>query len=588
MPYASHRTRYVVIILLLTWLGLVLLSRPAHGGWNTWAVEVHPTTALCPLVSVSDDAAYGALVVWQENTALGGRLKARHLLASGDLDPAWASPVMLSTADVPRTALGSVSDGTGGAYVWWMEAEWLYLTRIAPNGSIAAGWNARGRVMGALVSEDARPLGHADGSGGVYLGWLSLAEPQFVSIRVAHVGPANTGKDGWTFGSRVLGGTFEHGESVNGFAIDAAPGGGLWLAFATTTVNAEPPGYAAGDVRITRVTAAGLPANGWDAHGVSVAPFRGDLVVQSPEWGYAPNMSLAAVANDGATGAYVLYGDFADPGGGPLWPAFRLARVDQAGAPAGGWAPGGIAVTHATGLAPTSDPGATWSLRALADGMGGVHAGLPGFYSHGSAFQFLRVSGAGATVASEGVGDMKSLEFAPRGDGGLFLASFWPNGPTGPYQPAAHIRAEQSDPGTGYSAWHPEPWEYWYGDIGISATGDGGAIFAWSQVNMDYGVFAVRMNPSGLVTGVPPTSTRSGLHVWFARGAGVRVQDDGAGRYTLRIHDVNGREVASGSSDGSAAATWTVPGTAELPSGIYFASSSRGGVEGNTKIVVIR
>jgi hypothetical protein len=47
MPLASHRTRYLIIAFLLTWLGLMLFTRPAHGGWSTEPVEVHATAAEC-------------------------------------------------------------------------------------------------------------------------------------------------------------------------------------------------------------------------------------------------------------------------------------------------------------------------------------------------------------------------------------------------------------------------------------------------------------------------------------------------------------------------------------------------------------
>ena len=109
MPFASHRTRFLILALLLSSLGVLLLTRPANGGWSADPVEVHATTALCPLVSVCGDDADGSIVTWQENTAGGGLLKARRLLASGALDPAWAAPLAVSDRDgiyFVRTVLG--------------------------------------------------------------------------------------------------------------------------------------------------------------------------------------------------------------------------------------------------------------------------------------------------------------------------------------------------------------------------------------------------------------------------------------------------------------------------------------------------
>lgn len=165
MPVASHRNRHLILALFVLSLGLLLLVRPAHGGWSADPVEVHATSALCPLVSVSDDGHRGSIVVWQENTASGGLLRAQHLLASGDVDPAWSGPAAVSNIDVARGALGTVSDGTGGAYVWWMENTMLMLNRLAPNGAVASGWLARGKNVGSLPTTDHRPRAMSDGAG---------------------------------------------------------------------------------------------------------------------------------------------------------------------------------------------------------------------------------------------------------------------------------------------------------------------------------------------------------------------------------------------------------------------------------------
>src|SRR5262245_5923235 len=561
MTLASHRTRFAVIALLLASLGLLLTSRPAHGGWSADPVQVHATTSLCPLVSASDDANYGAIIVWQENSATGGVLKARHLLATGDVDAAWAAPVTVSTADMARSALGSVADGEGGAYVWWMEGAQLYLTRVAADGTIGGGWPARGRLLGSLLDPNSRPHGVPDGSGGIYLGWLApmnLMSAEAV-VRAAHLGPDNIGKGGWGNGSRTLGSTQEFGEVVSAFGIDVASDGGLWLAFATTTV-VELQVYAAGDVRLARLTAGGMPETGWDAHGVSVAPFRGDLLATSPDWDLAPHMSLAAIAHDGGTGTYLVYSQITGEEPNAIALSYRLARLNQAGAPAAGWPADGQPLSPG-GATSYGDPGATYSLRALADESGGVQAGLPAFFTHGTMYELRRVSGTGTTLASTFAGDTRALEYVARTDGGLYLASFWPNGPLGMYQPNAYIRAEQSSPGQGFLEWHTEP-STWYGDVGLSSTGDGGAIFAWSQVQERFGVFAVRLNPSGVVTGVPPSTASRGVRMWFTRGVGVQLATGGGTSVTLRLHDVTGREGARGEWGGDGLAPGGKRGTA--------------------------
>ena len=582
MTTTSHRTRLALLALLLLSLEFLLFTRPAHGGWSAEPVQVHATTALCPLVSASDDSHYGAIVVWQENTASGGLLKARHLLATGDVDPSWNAPTLLSTAQVSRAALGSVADGVGGAYVWWMENALLYLTRVAADGTIGTGWPARGRQIGSLIDSNSRPVAVADGSGGLYLGWLTRAQilsDQFV-VRAAHLGPDNTGQTGWGNGVRVLGSTLDFSETVNAFGLAAAPDGGLWLAFATTSI-ASPGVYAAGDVRIARYTASGMPEAGWDAHGVSVAPFRGDLLVDSPNWGLAPPMRLAAVASDDAGGAFVLFGDVWDSQGSGIVSNYRLQRVDVAGANAPGWPAGGRQV-----------PGGAWhgqsastSLVLHSDLTGGAFSGQPMFFDHGVSYDFTHFSAAGDVLPGGFAIGGTGVESGARGDGGIVAASFFPSGPSGPFQPSAYLQVDQTDPGASFTEYHAEPVIEWYGDIGLSATGDGGSIFAWSQVNERFGVFAIRLNPSGIVTGVPPGSAGQRLRLWYARGSGVQVEAP-AGLVSLALHDVTGRVAARGTSDASG--SWTLPGTAGLPSGVYFAHAKWSDRDTHARVVVIR
>jgi hypothetical protein len=217
--------------------------------------------------------------------------------------------VLLSTADAVRSALGSVSDGAGGAYVWWMEGTQLYLTRLAAEGAVATGWPARGRQLGTLATPGSRPVVLADGSGGAYAAWLTAAIlPQtWVTIRAQHLGPANTAKDGWPSGGRTLADTQANSQQASTFGIEAAADGGLWLAYATT-VEAEFGVYSPGEVRVARYTGAGLSASGWTASGVAVTEFRGDLLAGSADWGVAPKLRLAAIAQDGSGGAIVLSG----------------------------------------------------------------------------------------------------------------------------------------------------------------------------------------------------------------------------------------------------------------------------------------
>jgi hypothetical protein len=584
MTFASHRTRYFVHAFILSLFGLMLLSRPAHGGWSADPVQVQSTSALCPLVSVVGDAQGSSIVVWQENTASGGLLQARRLLASGDLDPVWTAPLEVSDHEAARIALGGVSDGAGGGYVWWMEGFQLFLTRVTPAAGIAPGWPARGRNIGSLYSAEHRPQVIADGSGGVYVAWMtmpSLLPPYQWTVHGQHLGPANTSVGGWPAGGRTLATALDVW-MTNSFGIGVAPDGGLWLAWQTTLPGDPDPGP--GDLRLTRLASSGLAAPGWTAEGVSLAEFHGELL-SSYGWHAVPASALVAVASDGGDGAFVLASALVDDGyqvtASPL-----LRRVDASGQPSEGWTSAGIAVSG-WGLPEAWDAGANASLRALPDTHGGVLAGFPMFASEFTAtFGFQHRSAAGAALAGGASADQRGVEVAARDDGGLWMASYKPSGATGPYEADAYIAASASDPGGSFYESVPSYYATRYGDVGLAATGDGGAIFAWSQLIDRQGVYAVRLSPSGVVTGVPPIAPARAFRAWFVRGAGVRVQG-GDATFSLRLHDVTGREVASGAAEGGGGA-WTVPGTSGLPSGIYFVNAMIGGRSVHARVAVVR
>jgi hypothetical protein len=595
VPVASHRVRYVVLAFVLTWMALLLLTRPAQGAWSADPVEVHATSALCPAVSAVDDSHFGAIIVWQENTANGGLLQARHVLANGDLDPSWSGPAAVSNLEASRLAIGAVSDGAGGAYVWWMENTALFLNHLTSAGTVAAGWVARGRNVGNLPTTEHRPVVLADGEGGVYLGWLS--RPFFfdptVSIRVVRLGPTGAGAGGWPSGGRAFGLVGDAGVSVSAFGIDTAPGDGLWLGW--QTVLPGPDGsYLPGALRALRLGVAGLPAEGWTSEGVMLATYDASFINFAPGWQAAPAASQTAVAHDASNGAFIVASQGVTDGNELVFHN-TLRHVDAVGQPAAGWALEGVNLgdVYASGI---PDPGAQGSLRAVADHQGGVFAGLPFFASEfTSAMTFSRRSATGESIPG-GVGAaQRGIEVASRGDGGLFVAAFKPSGATSVYDADAYISVSQSDPGAGFYESKTSYSATRYGDVGLTATGDGGAIFAWSQLIDRQGIYAIRLGQAGAVTGAPPMppipmlgSPR--LRAQFVRGEGVHAVATIAGSTRVRfaLLDVSGRRVASLDSDALPGAEVVIPGTRDLPGGVYFARASDGVHVLGARVLVLR
>ncbi len=556
-----------------------LFALPAHAGWSASPVEVYSTSHECPQVAAASDAAHGAVVVWQETTTGAlGVLRAQHLLAGGDVDPAWGGPVWVSDTALVRSVLVALTDGTGGAYVSWLEGLDVYLTHIDANGARSAGWPARGRRLGSQYDAAQRPSVLVDGAGGIYVAWHQASDPwpTYVYLMLAHLGASNGAADGFPVsGIRAIGTTSDEQEWVCTSAIDLAPDHGLWVAWGTSVRTEADP--LPGDFRLLRLTPAGLPLPGWDAHGVSIGTFNSDrLEFSDAGWTLFPAMSLVGVASDGAGGAFVDRGDVQgyDPVVTP-----RLMHYDANGALAGGWPAGGVLICRPFGVpgSISRDMGYGASLRALPDGVGGVYASYAGLFATDSppAVRFDHYGAAATRLAGGAGADLPDFEDVTQsGDGGLLTASCRAWGPYSAWEAPAYISCGLSNAGS-YYAWHPEAVQHWYGDVGAAATGDGGAIFCWSQLLESQGIFAVRLEASGLA-GVPRTHAvvAPGLALRFAPGVGVHV-DAGfaaAGAVRLTLTDVAGRAVARERfTAGTGEREWTLAGTASLPAGLYFA-----------------
>ena len=564
-------------------LGASLLA-PAvgHAAWSVDPVTVHATTDACPLVAAASDAQDGAIVVWQQDDAANPgvfRLLASRVLAPGDLDPAWpAGGATVSSATVQRSALGALGDGSGGAYVWWMEDASLYLTRMLSDGAIAPGWLARGKLLGSLFSPAFRPLVFADGQGGIWLGWLT-GEPLHTAGRIAHLGPNGLGAGGWPNNSRGYAASISSGEgglATLAFTCAPAPGGSAWIAWGDAVYDGT--AYQAGSWRLLHTTATGVPAAGWDAAGLPVRDFHGELLAGTfcPDASCQPPYFAAspvAVASDGADGVYLLLSDVTGEG---EWPRStpRLFHLDVAGAAVPSWPAGGV-VPYASGSDGAVDPGANCSLRLFPEAAGGVFALRPSYFSEGYIDLTLARFTPAATRTEWSRATPNGLECIVPPSGDTYVADYWPIGPQGPYSPIASLNLEQTyasgASGPGFHESHDQTWGTWYGDVGLAPTSGAGAIFTWSQVRERQGVFARRFTSVGEVTGVPAGGPVAGaLRLRFAPGRGVVATLGAVTGGRIRLLDVSGR--ACGGADVPAGAREvTLEGTAPLAPGLYFA-----------------
>jgi hypothetical protein len=515
-------------------LGAAFLA-PAVGraAWSANPVTVHATTDHCPLVAAASDAQNGAIVVWQQNSGSLRPFLAKHLLASGDVDPAWpAAGASVTTATGGGGALGALSDDSGGAYVWWLEGPSFYLTHMLTNGTIASGWPARGKLMGSLfVSEfgtvPSRPQVFPDGQGGVWAGWLSGARLATLG-RIYHLGPDGLGAGGWPTTGRAyaVSGSPDLGlPQTLGFAYAPAPDGGAWVAWVDAPYDSA---FHAGSCRLLRVNSSSNVVSGWPGLGKIVSTFHGELLSgsyyePSPYYGECP----VAVASDGAAGAYLLrYDVYVDSYYGTVCHPL-LARFDSIGARPPSWP--SDRGTHVSGFESSMDHGPECSLRLFPEEGGGVFMLRPSYFSEGgSSLTLTRFTPTGSQTAWASSGTC-GFECIVSPNGETWLADYWPVGRQGPFSPSAelalmHTRSSGQE-GPGYWEYHDVQFGTWYGDIGLAPAQENDAIFVWSQETERFGIFAQIFGDTPV-----PTLVESFRAVPVAEGVRIewRLSDAGA------------------------------------------------------------
>jgi hypothetical protein len=544
-------------------IALACCAPSAHAAWSTEPVTVTPTTAPIPLVEGCADGAYGTFAAWQEGSP-SGILRVQHLLATGDLDPAWPAGAVACGVSAARSELVALPDRLGGVYLSWKEGSGLYVTRLDPGAAVAAGWPARGRFLGGVFADSPRPSTIEDGEHGIYLAW-GVATSTAVAI---HLGPANTGAGGWPNSARSVSVGDLSNNTIYWPQIALAPDGGIFAAWAMSSTD---EGAAPSAWRLRRLTSAGLNAAGWPAEGVSFGSFQRELL------GSPVKASLLALSPDGRGGVFLTIGNpiGTEPGWGAILET-RLYRLQGSGESASDWPAEGKVATPAppyyTEFGATPD----YSYGIFDDTRDGALAGFPQFGIHnGSNVSFVRCDetgqfDSGVAASASPVGH----EVAGSGSGGYFVASFYPTGPLGPYQPYAFLAVRNTNPGwNGWTEYHWECCATYYGDIGLAATQDGGAVFFWSQVLERIGLFARRFNPAGEVTAVEPGSSPTVVlsRLRFVPGVGVRatVELPGADGARLELFDLAGRRIASQAIE-AGAEELTVEGTSALPSGLYI------------------
>ena len=557
----TYRMRHLALVLLL-------FAAPAYAGWSPGGVTIKSTTNNIPLVKACSDGANGSFVAWQEETGSGPVLRATHLLPIGDLDPVWpADGALACSVATTRTQVGALPDRLGGVYMWWLEGASIYVTRLV-DGHFAQGWPARGRLLGALNSSRAPgPRVIEDGAHGIYAAWGSSNSSLATAI---HVGPSNTGAGGWPNGIRTLSTSADL--SAEGFnlwpQIALAPDGGLFVAWASFGADMSTHTLTPGFWRLRRVTAAGTNSPGWPSEGMAFGAF--DFAPFEPQYSFKSSLLALCPSIDGV---YLLIGDPSADQGGGVSVSSRLLRLQGNGTSAVGWPDQGIPIS---GPYAYYDGGEISAYRLNADGRGGLWMRGLFFYSEFSTeVDYANYYPTGAFVGpTESQWLLDGDEFAVGSDGTAWLATSHGRGPYNAYDDWAQLHLTHAAQSLVWE-YHTEPVVYWYGDIGVAATDDGGAVFYWSQFNQRYGLFARRFTAAGEVTGVPiPTGAGEPvLRARYVRGQGVcaTIEIPAGAVSRLELLDVAGRRVAQQHwTSASTSSDVVLGGTGSLPTGIYF------------------
>jgi hypothetical protein len=605
-PLVAHRLPSLVVAVILISSATtpdLATPTPVPDTPIDGALLVKPTTAAATTMAATWDGTHGAIVLWQEERSAGrGVLFAQHVLRSGEVDHGWpAEGAVVCSTEAARRALGIVNDGVGGAYCWWVEDRDIYVSRLEPGGTIAASWPERGKLLAPRLFYYRVPTVLPDGLGGIYVCW----QDHHLGIDVLRLGPHGQPVAGWSSGPRLLNSTLLGTESALAPSFHVGDNGGFWAVWGAIQGSWEAP--AGGSFRVQYRNARGLPEAGWDHEGATVGEISAldsynlGVLLESP-------YPLAAVAPNPLGAVDMVRWD--PLASDPTWPdRLRLRRYTHRLESGEGWPAEGVplAVVWPYGRnMPTGAPlrlqrGPGPDLQVIAPG---VLAGMVRSIRDGSdVTQPLHSSVVRFGWPRQG--EVHHAEVT--GDGDRLLHSnattTWYDGHHGGLASveAALVSARSGESAfigesRGFSsASSPGPygrWERWYGSSTVVSTHDGSAMLFWCQVNEVQGILARPLGPLGDIVSVPGSSwvPDEKVSARFDRPVGVRVRlgTDVVGPVRISLMDVNGRRIASLGLTADHGGDWLVPGTREIPPGLYFVVARSTGDAASVKVVVAR
>ena len=588
---ANHARRSRSAFLPVVIAGVVLSTsatpRPGSADWPQFGRPVTTASKNQLHSAAATDGAGGAVITWQDDRFKRVNIFAGHVLASGDLDPAWpddgqavlTDTLALPSTDVAQFAPVIVSDGAGGAIVAWEDLRNpandidLFAQHVLASGVVDRAWPANGVALSAVVGNQDLQAIISDGVGGAFVTWRDArAGVSNVDIYAQHVLASGRVDPGWP---------------ANGLAVAATPGrqdfpiivedgaGGAIIAWEDSASVAS--GL---DVFAQHVLGSGVLDPAWPVHGRALVTAPGA-------------QGRGSITTDGARGAIVAWTD------GRVANTFHIfaQHLLATGAVDPAWPVDGRAISNAGFL--ESRP------LAVPDGRGGAVVTWQALDVHLNMFaQHVTAAGvvdpawpAGGRALSPTRRQESHAEAVADGRGGMVVA--WEDTFN---VVAQHVLAsgalDAAYPDTGR---HVVDLSSQQGDVALVATGGGGAIVTWTdgRNGKDADIYAMQVLevstvdvPPGVAQPVirfadpSPNPARASLTLRFALPHEAPVR--------LAIYDVTGRwvrELTSGAqAAGEHAVAWDLRderGQA-VGAGLYFARLEAEGSALTRRLATVR
>src|SRR5215831_3173249 len=184
-------------------------GRPTLEAWvgNGVPVVSNPVGQIQP--SIVSDGAGGAIVAFLDLRNGSPDVYASHLDTNGNVYSGWpADGFPVAVTDSFEVIVTTCSDGSGGAFIGWTtlrtgtgDAYDIYVQRLTSAGAIGAGFPANGKkyAVGQIMGFGMR----ADGSNGLYVGWLDAVD----QARLARLDASGNVIAGWSASGNPIGTT---------------------------------------------------------------------------------------------------------------------------------------------------------------------------------------------------------------------------------------------------------------------------------------------------------------------------------------------------------------------------------------------